>query len=75
MQVSSPRAVVDADKCRFINVALDDVAAAIGGTQHTLRPFGIMVRRRLQLYMFREILRGQSAVISSDHSNSFASMP
>jgi hypothetical protein len=37
MQVSSPRAVVDADKCRFINVAPDDVAAAIAGTQLTLR--------------------------------------
>jgi len=40
--------VVDANKCRFINVALDEIATTIAGAQHTLRPFVIVVRPRLQ---------------------------
>jgi hypothetical protein len=40
--------VGDADECRFINVALDDIATTIAGAQHTLGPLGIVVRRRLQ---------------------------
>ena len=40
--------MIDADKCRFINVALDDIDTTIAGSQYTFGPFGIVVRRRLQ---------------------------
>jgi len=40
--------VIDANECRFINVALDEIATTIAGAQHTLGPFGTVVRRRLQ---------------------------
>ena len=39
--------MIDADECRFINVALDEIATTIAGA-HTLGPFGTVVRRRLQ---------------------------
>ena len=40
--------MIDANECRFINVALDEIATTIAGAQHTLGPFGTVVRRRLQ---------------------------
>ena len=39
----APDPVIDANKCRFINVAVDDIATTIAGAQDTLGPFGIVV--------------------------------